>query len=54
MARCSTSVARLSASRARDSASGIAVESAWVRVRMTVWVTSGTVSSRPTSAAAAA
>ena len=54
MARCNTSVAWLSASRANDSASGMAVESAWARVKITVWVTSGTVSSRPSRAAAAA
>ena len=39
---------------ASDSVSGIAVEAAWVRVKITVCASSGTVSSRPMIAAAAA
>ena len=54
MARCSTNVARDSASRASDSESGIFVDSAYVRVKITVCASSGTVSSRPSRAAAAA
>ena len=47
-------MARVAAKAASDSVSGIAVERAWVRVSTTDCVTSGTVSSRPTAAAAAA
>ena len=54
MARCSTKVAPVAAKDSNRSVSGIAVERAWVRVRTTDWATSGTVSSRPTRAAAAA
>ncbi len=54
MARCRTSVAPVAAKAASDSLGGIAVDAAWVRVSTTDWATSGTVSSRPTTAAAAA
>src|ERR1700722_19727915 len=54
IAKCSTRVARVAANAASDSVSGIAVERAWVRVSTTDCATSGTVSSRPTRAAAAA
>ena len=47
-------VARVSARYASDSDSGMAVEAAWVRVKITVCASSGTVSSRPMIAAAAA
>ncbi len=54
MARCSTRVARVAANAASDSVAGIAVDRARVRVRTTDWASSGTVSSRPATAAAAA
>ena len=54
IAKCSTKVARVDANAASDSVSGIAVDRAWVRVNTTDCATSGTVSSRPTRAAAAA
>ena len=54
MAKCSTNVARVAAKAASDSVSGITVERAWVRVSTTDCAISGTVSSRPTRAAAAA
>ena len=47
-------MARVAASAGQRLGSGIAVDAAEVRVRITVWATSGTVSSRPTIAAAAA
>ena len=49
-----TSVAPLRASVARSSPSGMAEDFIAVRVRITVWLTSGMVSSRPSAAAAAA
>ena len=54
MARCTTSVAPVAAKFASVSPEGIAVERACARVSTTDCATSGTVSSRPTSAAAAA
>ena len=47
-------MAPVRAKAASDSPSGIAVERACARVSTTDWATSGTVSSRPTRAAAAA
>jgi len=54
IARCSTSVALVAAKADNDSLEGIAVDRAWVRVSTTDWVSSGTVSSLPSKAAAAA
>ena len=52
--RCRTRVALVAAKAARVSPGGIVVESFCARVRTTDWATSGTVSSRPMSAAVAA
>lgn len=53
-ARCSTSVAPGLDSVVRSSPSGIAVDRVATRVKVTVWATPGTVSSRPRAAATAA
>lgn len=54
IARCRTRLARIPATRVRASVSGIAVDRACVRVSTTVCTSSGTVSSVPSAAAAAA
>lgn len=54
IARCSTSVARVAANASNVSVSGIALDRDRVRVSTTDCATNGTVSSRPTSADAAA
>ena len=54
IARCRASVAPVAANASSSSVDGIAVERAWVRVSTTDCTTSGTVSSTPSRAAAAA